>query len=85
MDIGKKITWFWLSKQKEKKEFPASDKKQRENLLASLDRGRDRVVLFVRPSGIEPFRQIYDPLKRKNFSLGTDSLHEDQKLNLKGK
>ena len=85
MDIGKTITWFRLSKQKEKNNFSGNDKQKRQSLLASLDRDRDRVVLFVRPSGIKPFREIYDELKSKNFSLGTDSLYESQKLNLKGK
>ena len=85
MDIGKKITWFRLSKQNVKNEFLASDKPKRQSLLASLDRDPDRVVLFVRPSGIEPFREIYDLLKQKKFSLGTDSLQEGQKLDLKGK
>jgi hypothetical protein len=85
MDIGKKITWFRLSKQDEKNEFLASDTPKQQSLLASLDRDRDRVVLFVRPSGIEPFREIYDLLKQKKISLGTDSLQEGQKLDLKGK
>jgi hypothetical protein len=85
MDIGKTITWFRLSKQNEKNKFSANGKQKRQSLLARLDRDRDRVVLFVRPSGIKPFREIYGELTSKKFSLGTDSLYESQKLNLKGK
>ena len=84
MDIGKKLSWFWLAKQKEGDEFPASDKQERQRLLDKLNKNH-RVVLFVRPSGIEPFREIHSFLKRKKISLGTDTLHENQKLNLEGK
>ncbi len=59
-------------------EFNASDgATEFVKLLRTWDAGRQRLVFYVRPSGITQFKKCRDLAKARAFNIGYDAAEED--------
>jgi len=48
------------------------------NILQTLDSNRDRLVFYVRPSGITHFEKCLELAKARAFSVGYDAAEENR-------
>ena len=73
---GERCEWFWRKTPNEKSQFPVADTDKLNQLMRTLDKAKNQVVIFCRPSGILHFRRYQFLVQQLGLKFGTDSLAE---------